>query len=246
MEAFLHALQFLTRIPVANKGEYQAELSGPSVSWYATVGLIIGVIIAVCAWVFTEWLALSPFVSSALVLAVWVGITGALHLDGLGDCGDAWMGGHTRDRMLEIMKDTSCGIGAIVAVTLVLLIKASALSLLVAHEDWLLLIFAPVAARLTLTLVIQKHPYVRENGLGSTMRSGLDSKGIVISSILITLLLCFFSFDALVYTAVACCLAYWLIHNCFIRRIKGTTGDIYGALVEVAETVVLIALVSYI
>jgi adenosylcobinamide-GDP ribazoletransferase len=246
MDAFLHALQFLTRIPVGSNREYKQELAGPSVSWYAPIGLVIGVIIAICAWVFTEWLQLSPFVSSALVLAVWVGITGALHLDGLGDCSDAWMGGHTRERMLEIMKDTSSGIGAVVSVVLILLIKTNALALLVAHGDWSLLIFAPISARLLLTLVVRYQPYVREGGLGASMRSKLDDKGIVIAFILLTILLCFISFEAFVYTAVACGLAYLLIHWCFIRRIKGVTGDVYGALVEVAETAVLVGLVSYI
>jgi len=120
---FLQAIQFLTRLPLTRQANYTAGLAGAAVSWYAPTGLIIGVLMVLAGWICS--LLLPPFLVSAIVLGVWVAITGALHLDGLGDCGDAWMGGHNPERMLEIMKDTSCGIGAIVAVVLVLLVKFS-------------------------------------------------------------------------------------------------------------------------
>jgi cobalamin synthase len=105
-EAFRFAVQFLTRIPLGKHVEYQPKLAGAAVAWYGVVGLLMGCVLAISGWVLTDWIHLPSLLVAAIVLIIWVVITGALHLDGVGDCGDAWMGGHTPERMLEIMKDT--------------------------------------------------------------------------------------------------------------------------------------------
>jgi len=239
---FLQAIQFLTRLPMARQADYAAGLAGAAVGWYAPTGLIIGVLMVLAGWISS--LLLPPFLVSAIVLSIWVAITGALHLDGLGDCGDAWMGAHSPERMLEIMKDTSCGIGAIVAVTLVLLLKFSALTLLIGEGDWSLLIFAPVLARISLSLVIHYVPYRRSEGLGSSLQANLNFNGIVISSLLMSLLLILISFQAFIYGVFASGIAWVIIYWFFIKPIRGATGDVYGALVEVTEALVLIGLVA--
>ena len=239
---YLQAIQFLTRLPVARQANYTDDLAGAAVSWYAPTGLIIGVLLVLAGW--TCSLLLPPFVLGAIVLGIWVAITGALHLDGLGDCGDAWMGAHTPERMLEIMKDTSCGIGAIVAVALVLLLKFSALTLLIDQGAWSLLIFAPVLARISLSLVIHYVPYRRTEGLGSALQANLNFNGIVISSLLMSLLLSLISLHAFVYGVIASGIAWLIIYWFFIKPIRGATGDVYGALVEVTETLVLVGLVA--
>ena len=239
---FLQAIQFLTRLPLSKHANYVPGLAGAEVSWYAPTGLIIGVLMVLAGWICS--LLLPPFLVSGIVLAIWVAITGALHLDGLGDCGDAWMGAHTPERMLEIMKDTSCGIGAIVAVALVLLLKFSALTLLIGQGDWSLLIFAPVLARISLSLVIHTIPYRRPEGLGSALQANLNFNGIVISSLLMSLLLILISFHAFVYGVIAGGIAWLVIYRFLIKPIGGATGDVYGALVEVTETLVLVGLVA--
>jgi adenosylcobinamide-GDP ribazoletransferase len=239
---FLQAIQFLTRLPLGKHANYTPGLAGAAVSWYAPTGLIIGVLMVLSGWIFS--LLLPPFLVSAIVLSVWVAITGALHLDGLGDCGDAWMGAHTPERMLEIMKDTSCGIGALVAVILILLLKFSALTLLIGQGAWSMLLFAPVLARISLSLVIHYVPYRRAEGLGSSLKTDLNFNAIVISSLLMSLLLSLISFQAFIYGAIACGIAWLIIYRFFINPIRGATGDVYGALVEVTETLVLVGLVA--
>jgi len=239
---FLQALQFLTRLPLAHNTEYHFARAGKAVSWYGPTGLVIGLCLVLSGWAAN--LLLPPVVVAALVLGIWVAITGALHLDGLGDCGDAWMGGHSAERMLEIMKDTSCGIGAIVAIVLVLLVKFSALTLLVSEGDWLLLVFAPVLARISLSLVIYYFPYRRTDGLGAPLQESLDFSTIRISAALLLVLLCLVSLSGFIYGAIACLIACAMIYWFLIKPIGGTTGDIYGALVEVTESMVLISLVA--
>ncbi len=243
MSSFLSAVRFLTRLPFAQDSVYHSGLSGEAVSGYAPVGMLIGLVLAAIAWFLWQWLALAPAIVAIIVLAIWSGITGALHLDGLADCGDAWMGGHTAEQMLEIMKDTACGVGAIVAVSLVLLAKFSALSLLLQQGDWILLLFPPVIARMALSIVICVTPYIRHDGIGASLQSNLSIKMIAICGLVLAVLLCLISWLSFVISVLASAIACSLIYYGFIKRVQGATGDIYGALVEITESFVLIGLV---
>ncbi|WP_424945670.1 adenosylcobinamide-GDP ribazoletransferase [Candidatus Spongiihabitans sp.] len=243
MNSFLRALQFLTRLPFGKALEHPPALSGDTVAWYAPVGMVIGILMTAIAWVLSQWLQLPPAIVGMVVLIIWVGITGALHLDGVADCGDAWMGGHTPARMLEIMKDTACGVGAIVALALVLLVKFSALSALLAQGDWLLLVFPPVMARIALSIVICATPYIRSDGIGRSLPSTMSAKAIGISGLVLSLALGIVSLQSFIIATVASALAFLLIYRCLIKPVKGATGDIYGALVETAEAFVLVSLV---
>lgn len=242
MNSFLSAVKFLTRLPFGKDPEYHAELSGEAVSGYAAVGMVIGMLITATGWVLSQ-LGLPPSIIGIVVLVVWVGITGALHLDGLADCADAWMGGHTPERMLQIMKDTACGVGAIVAVVLVLLAKFVALSILLQQADWILLVFPPVIARIALSILICSTPYIRHDGIGASLQSNLSTKAIGISGLVLTAVLCLISLSAFIIAVIASAMAFSIIYRGLIKPVNGATGDIYGALVEITETFVLIGLV---
>jgi adenosylcobinamide-GDP ribazoletransferase len=248
-KAFIFAVQFLTRIPLGKHHEYEPELAATAVAWYGVVGLLMGSVLALSGWVLTDWIDLPSLLVAALVLTIWVVITGALHLDGVGDCGDALMGGHTSERMLEIMKDTNCGIGAIVAVALVLLVKLSALIILLDEGSWYLLLFAPVMARVILTLVLLylpyfNLPYLRSNGLATKLNLHLNTKEIITTGLLLSLSLVLIWFQGFIVALIASAVGYLLIHRSLIKPLKGTTGDIYGSVVEVTEAAVLIGLVA--
>ena len=242
--AFKFAVQFLTRIPLGKHSEYKPEMAGAAVAWYGVVGLLIGFILAISSWVLTDWIQLPSLLVAAVVLTIWVVITGALHLDGVGDCGDAWMGGHTPERMLEIMKDTTCGIGAIVSVALILLVKFSALAILLGQEDWFLLIFAPIIGRVILTLALLYLPYLRSNGLATKLHLHLNAKATVITGLVLSLGLILVWFQGFIAALMASAVVYLFIYQSLIKPLKGTTGDIYGTLVEVIEAAVLIGLVA--
>jgi adenosylcobinamide-GDP ribazoletransferase len=243
-KAFKFAIEFLTRIPVGKHSEYQTEMAGAAVAWYGFVGLLIGFFLAISGWILMDLIELPPLLVAALVLTLWVVFTGALHLDGVGDCGDAWMGGHTPERMLEIMKDTNCGIGAIVSVALILLIKFSALTAILETENWVLLLFAPVIARVVLTLVLLNLPYLRLSGLATPLHSNLNVNAIMAAGLVLLLVLVLIWFQGLVTALMVSALGYLLIYQSLIKPLKGTTGDIYGTVVEVTEAAVLIGLVA--
>ncbi|SDX96017.1 adenosylcobinamide-GDP ribazoletransferase [Allochromatium warmingii] len=119
--------RFLSRLPVPDPGPTQPSETGRSVPWYPVIGLLMGAVATLVAFVLVR-AAAPPEVAAALVLLVWVWSSGALHLDGLADSADAWIGGlGSRERTLDIMKDPRSGPAAVTVIVLTLLGKWAAL-----------------------------------------------------------------------------------------------------------------------
>lgn len=236
--SLLLALQFLTRIPVPTVVAVEDREVGRSLLWYPLVGLVLGLALAALSW----GLAGVPLMlRAALVLAVWAAITGALHLDGLGDSADAWMGGlGSRERTLAIMKDPYSGPGAVVVLVAVLLIKFAALESILATGDWTLLLLAPVLGRVALPLLFLTTAYVRPDGLGSALAQHLPRRaGIVL--VLASVLCVAVAMGKIGVVSLAVAAAMFLVlRTIMLHRIYGTTGDTAGAMVELIETSVLV------
>ena len=238
------ALQLLTRIPTPNIRQPQAADYGRSVLVYPLVGLLIGLLLAMGL----ALLNLFPgdhggFLPAAILLALWVALTGALHLDGLGDSVDAWVGGYgDRKRSLEILKDPSSGPMAVSAIVAVLLLKFAALTELVGSVPWPWLLVAPLLGRSALVAAFLFIPYARPQGLGSE-QAGAVPRGPALMMLsltaLATLLLC--GLAGLMAIALSIAL-FMLLRRATLQRLGGFTGDIAGALCELTETVVLVAL----
>ena len=125
MLPLLIALQFLTSLPIRLPAMPTPRQQGRSLLHYPAVGLFLGALLWLAALLLE---GASPLLQAALLLALWVALTGALHLDGLADSADAWLGGFGDPaRTLEIMKDPRSGPVAVVVLVLLLLLKFSAL-----------------------------------------------------------------------------------------------------------------------
>ncbi len=238
---FLYATQFLTRLPVPSSDESpDAAIQGRSVLFYPLVGLLIGgVLVSVHLLLPTG----STGIQAALLLALWVAITGGVHLDGLADLADAWVGGHgDRGRTLEIMKDPQSGPMAVTALVLLLLLKFTALEMLVTHGAWSVLLLVPMIGRAGLVAGLLYLPYVRSGGLGEILAKQLprDRAQVVLFVCALTLFL-FWAWDALwVLIPVTACFA--LIRKGLMDRLGGITGDAAGALCELLELTALLTL----
>ena len=128
IQRFLTSIQFFTRIPIHSKTELSNEEFGKSLQFAPLTGLIIGVLLALSDFLLR--LVLPALPAAVLTLLFYVGITGGLHLDGLGDSFDGLLSGRSRERMLEIMKDSRVGSFGVLAVWFALAINtASILSL---------------------------------------------------------------------------------------------------------------------
>ncbi|MFJ2322886.1 MULTISPECIES: adenosylcobinamide-GDP ribazoletransferase [unclassified Pseudomonas] len=235
------ALQFLSSLPIRLPGMPEPEQLGRSLLFYPLVGLLFGVML----WALNLALAGTPLLlHGALLLTVWVLLSGALHLDGLADSADAWLGGFgDRERTLTIMKDPRSGPIAVVTLVLVLLLKFAALLALIEQQQTLALIIVPVLGRAALLGLFLTTPYVRAGGLGQALADHLPRRAgwwVVAVSALACVLIA--GFKAVVALLVAVVVFVWL-RRVMVRRLGGTTGDTAGALLELLEMAVLVGLV---
>lgn len=240
LRPFLIALQFLTRLPVRLESPPDGAALGRSLLFYPLVGLGLGLTLAMLAELLAET---GGWLPAAIVLTVWVVLTGALHLDGLADSADAWAGGlGDQERTLAIMKDPRSGPVAVVVVVLVLLLKIAALEQVIARQDWTALALAPVLGRAAPLLLFLTTPYVRPGGLGSELAQHLPRRGgmAVLSATLAGALVAAGPRGLWPFLAAGA-LFFWLRLS-MIRRIGGTTGDTAGATIELTECAILVGL----
>lgn len=180
---------------------------------------------------------------AALLLTAWVLLSGGLHLDGLADSADAWLGGFgDRERTLTIMKDPRSGPIAVVTLGLVLLLKFSALVALIEQHNTAALILAPLIGRASMLALFLSTRYVRAGGLGQALSEHLPravGQQVLILSGLACLLIGGFGGGVAVLLAA---IAFVGLRQLMINRLGGTTGDTAGALLELLEVVVLVGL----
>lgn len=234
MNAFLIALSFLTRIPVPQTLNYEPMQMARSVLWYPLVGLLIGALLAL-VFVALSLLQLSSFVSAAILLTLWIVITGALHWDGLADSADAWLAGGDKEKTLLILKDTHCGVAAVVIVGVCLIMFCAVLQSVVEQENIIILLLAPVLARGAAVIALMKMRYVREGGLGESQALYLSH---VRAASVLLIALCATVFLLKWQSAVVVgglCILVWLLCRLMQKRIGGITGDTIGALIVLSE-----------
>jgi adenosylcobinamide-GDP ribazoletransferase len=220
------ALQFLTRLPVRLRAMPTPEQNGRSLLFYPLVGLLIGLLLFAAQCLLGDSAVL---LQAALLLALWVGISGGLHLDGLAE------------RTLDIMKDPRSGPIAVVVLVLLLLLKFAALATLLENGSTLMLVLVPWLARSLLPLLLLTTPYVRPGGLGQSLVEYLPRQQLpwVLGANALVMLL--FGWSALLAWLVAAAVFIYL-RALMCQRLGGTTGDTAGALLEIVECAVLLTL----
>ncbi|MBZ9783597.1 adenosylcobinamide-GDP ribazoletransferase [Pseudomonas sp. REP124] len=240
MLPFWIALQFLSSLPIRLPGMPAPQELGRSLLFYPLVGLLFGVILWALNWLL---LGAPLFLHAALLLTVWVLLSGALHLDGLADSADAWLGGFgDRERTLTIMKDPRSGPIAVVTLALVLLLKFCALLALIEQHNAVGLIIVPLLGRSALLGLFLTTPYVRPGGLGQALADHLPrlaGKQVLAVSALVCVLIAGLAGAVAVVLAV---LVFVWLRQLMIRRLGGTTGDTAGALLELLEVAVLLGI----
>jgi adenosylcobinamide-GDP ribazoletransferase len=231
MRGFWSALQFLTRIPVP-RGEYRLE---SAVGWLPVVGFLLGTILAL-ADLGLRWLQVSPLVVSTVEVVLLLVLTGALHADGLMDTCDAVFGHASPERRLEIMRDPHTGAFGVVGLVCVVALKIAAVDALPAAIRPQLLVLAPGLGRWAIVLLATVFPYGRSSGLGAPLKASATPRALVMASVLpIVACLAIGPVGAIcgvLAMATALAAGRWLM-----RLLPGLTGDCYGAVCEVVETV---------
>lgn len=267
MQPCVVAFMFLTRIPMPSQAEavYTEHTYSRSTIYYPFVGLIIGLFVTAFAW-YTPML-LPANVSAALVLIVWTALTGALHLDGLMDTADGLLSHRSRERKLEIMKDSRVGAMGVIVCVCYLLLKFTLISSLVegSKASLLMLLLIPIWSRYFLPAAIAWWPYARKDGGMGTLFSQVRSRHVWLAGFVAlvssfigyglfhTLLMLHGEASASLSEFGLFLLAAFLITTvcgsalaaAIARQLGGQTGDTYGAIVEILEVLLLIAAVLF-
>jgi len=238
----LLAISFLTIIPAYGKQLADDKEMAGSLAFYPLVGFIIGALLAGMAYV-SHRLSLG-IGGTALVIVFWIIITAGLHLDGLMDTADGLFSGRERERKLEIMRDSRVGAMGAIALAALLILKYSFLSILDYPLMIWVLIAAPAFGRSTMLLAIYCFPYARSGpGLGKSF-AGHINWFHVFAAVFTLLLGAYLLADipALLLIGLAAVpmvlIIAWIAH-----QLEGLTGDTYGAICEISETVFLITTV---
>ena len=232
-------LAFLTRLPVRGPSPAGEDLVRSG--WtFPVIGAFIGAFGA-----FVYWLALAfglpPFVGATLAVAATVLLTGALHEDGLADTADGFGADASRERTLDIMRDSQIGTYGAIAIALSLLLRAGAIggiadAALVAAA----LIAAHAGARAAMLVFMRIVPGARSDGLSADAGTPPQNSALIAAGIAAILLLLCLGFGAtlaaLLLLAGAGLAAAWLS----VKEIGGQTGDVLGAFEQVSEILILL------
>ena len=237
---FLIAVQFMTTIPIKLPYLPSREQNALSMLFYPVIGLMIGGVL----WLVASYVQLPMMLLSCVVMVVWVWLTGGLHLDGLADTADAWVGGFgDRQRTLTIMKDPNTGAMGVIAIVLCLALKWAAVYCLLELDAVLALLFVPMLGRMSALALFATTPYVRQHGLGSALQ---DVPKYLLWLVMLGFGAAVFALSwqmALVMIGVWAVMLAWLRWR-FVGRIGGITGDTVGASIEVVEVAILMAVVA--
>jgi adenosylcobinamide-GDP ribazoletransferase len=232
------AFGLLTTLPLGMPDDWQPGDSGRAGIWFPLVGIVVG------GLVWLVWQALMLYFPSMIVgvltLTVWVFLTGGLHLDGLADCFDGLFVSGTRERRLEIMKDPHLGVFGGIGLLLVLFTKAAALSLLTLSSGMGIMLAATISRWFILPAGLL--PLAHSGGMGADFALGLRRSAIFMTAILplgIALFVDARGLSAIFVALTAGVFVLWLAY----KRIGGVSGDVFGLLVEVTETVVLLSFI---
>lgn len=237
--SFQIALQFLTIIPVSYASASDQQL-GRSLVFYPVIGLIIGLILSGLVSVLPVSYSL---LSAALLLTAWVLLTGGLHIDGLADSADAWLGGiGNKQRTLEIMKDPAAGPIAVVVLALSLLIKLALVEIVISSGETSALIWSIILARTAMPLLFLTTNYVRPNGIGAVLKHCLPVKQVKWMLLITTVIALF----CLGFTPLLLGLfVFLLLRYTMEHRLDGFTGDTAGAMAELLEISFLLFLILF-
>ena len=222
------AVAFLTPLGGA------AAPSARAVPWFPVVGALVG---AACGAAWHGADALWPAaLAGVLVVALDLGLTGMLHVDGLADAADGLLPHLPPERRLAVMAEPTIGAFGVTVVAITLLLRAAALGTMA--PDWLLLALVWSTSRAVMAWTIVRHDYARPGGLGEAFRGGSR----LAPALALGLALALSATDLSRFVAVVVC---WLTATAVValarRRVGGWTGDVLGAAGVVGETVALVA-----
>lgn len=245
------AVQFLTRVPVRLRREPSLTAAVP---WFPVAGALVGAVVGGTAA--GLWQVTTPMIAGTVAVLLGVLVTGAFHEDGLADVADAFAGGWTIERRLEILKDPRHGSYGVAALSGSILVRAVAVGSLPGPAAMLWsAIVAHALGRGAAVVLMGVGRVARPEGLGADYARSLSTTRTVLGALaaaVITLgaLTVRFGFHAHLATSIGAVLVAATVGTAAIawlalRKIGGVTGDVLGAAEQITECLVLVVLASW-
>lgn len=249
MKGLILLFRFMTRLPIGFEPKFDSDELGKGMRFFPVVGMIIGLILFGAFWGLNYFIY-SPMVMAVLLVIVEVVLTGGLHLDGLADTFDGIFSYRSKQKMLDIMKDSRLGTnGGLVLILyfmlkVALLVEASVASPVVMP---IMLLLSPVIARLNSVVNCGSAPYARATGMGKTFVDHTDGVAVGIATVLTVAFvggaayLFAIPYTILIIIPVVMVLGF-LYAKLMTRKIGGITGDTLGAIVEISEIITMLGI----
>ena len=235
----LTAFTLLTRLPLGRFSRAGSPDLASSVWAFPVVGLVVGALGGL-VYALAHWIGMAPLLAAAWALIAMLLITGAFHEDGLADAADGFGGGTTRERKMEIMRDSRIGAYGTLAVAMSLIVRVAALaSLGRAHLVIMALIAAGILGRGGIVLILLLLRPARPDGMAAALDvlpEGSVAVGLGLTLVAPFLLLPLGSAFLAVILGLATCLA---VSRLAYAQIGGHSGDVLGAAEVVVECAVL-------
>ncbi len=248
MRAFFIGLQFLTRISIIRQDNWTAEDFGRSVKFFPLIGAVLGAIYAAFAYAFytflpTRGIVLPIHLTAAILLILPPLMTGGLHCDGFMDTMDGVFSGRSRERMLEIMKDSCAGSNAVFCFVVLMFLEFAILLDMPKDVAVSALFGMPVIARMMMVAGITLFPYARPDGLGKAFAQ-YAGRGALTFAAVCTLVLVV-PLGQLAWISLVVSTVFTMFFANYVqKRLGGLTGDVYGAITTLNEGLVLLAFLA--
>ncbi len=243
MYDFVTALEFLTRVRFSHRTTWKADEFSCSVPYFPIIGLIIGVFLGAVNYGLAYYDTPTMLRASLLIFAE-IFITGGLMYDGYMDTADGVFSARTRERMLEIMKDSNVGANAALAIIVLILLKVSAYLAIPAEELTYVLVAMSVVTRTIMAGNVLLAPNARKEGIGMLFKEYAKPSYIYCAVITALAILAYLGMGY-IYLGAITLVGSIIIAKYLIGALGGLTGDTYGAITECGNVIYLIAAVYY-
>lgn len=245
------AIRFLTILPIISfppsnntnqNEEALAENLANSMAFFPLVGMLMGVLLVLLRRLF-YYLPVSSLVADTLVLIFWIWLSGGLHLDGFADSVDGFLGGHNKEEILKIMKDSSTGAKGVVALVSLLLLKFVLLVEMPLFLKDTALFFTPTIGRWSMVIAaFLGRPARLKNSMGKLFMDYVSWREVIFASLTMVVIGIPLFRLYLIPLVIIDVVIVLLILKYSQKRIGGISGDILGAINEIVEVFCLLVI----
>ena len=235
IKQFILLTQFMTRIPIPIKVDYNEKDFGKSIKYFPILGLLIGLIL------YFVYIIAAKFTDNKLLIAVFLiitetVITGGIHLDGLADTFDGIFSYRPKERILEIMKDSRIGTNGAIVLIIYFLSK----TVLLSEVGLKYIIIMPVISRIATVINAGLGTYARKTGMSNAIMD-YNEKSDILISLIFTIVISFFfaGINGIIITFICFLFILYFMHY-ITKKIDGITGDTMGASLELTSILALI------